>query len=383
VSDKQDQGTPDWAKKVSLATSGAGVVAGPAATYGAFRAARDNTGGMPRDLAQQYANAMKRAKSQRLREHGANIQRRVDWFNTPRGRKAKLAAIAAGGTGVTLQLAQNFGDATTTYYQSKDQRRKKVRVPRSRAQSRAGGVVKADDLVDRANDFLREAGYKQNGEPSAALRERQLQRAAHGKKKLPTPGQLEAAQAKTPVKIAGARLSSNDMKALLHPSRVSRTKRRHATAAAASTGAGAGLWIARGQALRGHNLIGEQLRADGRVEGGGKRLRMLSQSPDTRTRAERERKLAEQIKNRKGVTPLDRVHSWLAPKTNATRDLFRPQTVGSVSHQTNQALSAARNARRAELLQARKNTKVALGASLGLAGVAFQQNRRNTRRRWT
>lgn len=97
------------AENVALATNAAGAVGGPAAIYGAYRAAKNNEGGIPRTIAQKLVGTEDKPTKLGQTSTGKKIGRGLKAINTKSG-KGKAAAVAAGVGGVALQGANWAGD---------------------------------------------------------------------------------------------------------------------------------------------------------------------------------------------------------------------------------------------------------------------------------
>jgi hypothetical protein len=88
------------AEKVGVATSVGGAVAGPAAIYMAVKSAKEGKGGMPRDF---------------LRSGGGKKGKQIAaYLDSPKSRKAKIAAGAASAGIVGLQAANWVGDSVNS-----------------------------------------------------------------------------------------------------------------------------------------------------------------------------------------------------------------------------------------------------------------------------
>ena len=98
------------AENVALATNAGGVVAGPGAVYAAYRGAKNNTGGFPRDVATAVGQ---RRDAKRGGKPGI-LTRTARTLNEKTGRRGKIGAAVAGGTMVGLQMANMAGDAIAT-----------------------------------------------------------------------------------------------------------------------------------------------------------------------------------------------------------------------------------------------------------------------------
>ena len=118
--EKKDQ----LGRKIGVATNTAGAIAGPAALYGAFKGRKE--GGMPRGLARDLGNKLAGAKNAKLRPTGKRIQRGVEYLNSPKSRKAKVAAGALGAGAVGLQAANWAGDAIAARTLAGDSKKKPV-----------------------------------------------------------------------------------------------------------------------------------------------------------------------------------------------------------------------------------------------------------------
>ena len=90
--------------KIAAGGNAVSAMAGPAAVYSAFRSAKSNTGGIPRDIATAAGTKLSRSSRPVLRKVGQQTMRGVRYLNSPKSRKAKIAAGAAGATMVGLQV---------------------------------------------------------------------------------------------------------------------------------------------------------------------------------------------------------------------------------------------------------------------------------------
>lgn len=99
------------AENIALATNAGGVVAGPGALYAAYKGAKSNTGGFPRDLASEVG---RRRDAKRGGKPG-RLTRSVRVLNEKAGRKGRIGAGLAGATMVGLQAANMTGDAIATH----------------------------------------------------------------------------------------------------------------------------------------------------------------------------------------------------------------------------------------------------------------------------
>lgn len=111
------------------------AVAGPAALYSAVRSARNNTGGIPRDVATGIGTKLKASPSPRLRKVGEAVMKPVDALNKVKPgakvpKRLKIAAGAAGATMVGLQAINASVDAASAKVLS-NQAKKKDKVNKS------------------------------------------------------------------------------------------------------------------------------------------------------------------------------------------------------------------------------------------------------------
>jgi hypothetical protein len=97
----------DSERRVILANSTIGMLAAPAAMYGALKAAKDREGGMPRTVIRGAANL----KPVRGSKSAKRANRIITALERPKTRKALVASGLAGAAGVGLQAAAIAGDA--------------------------------------------------------------------------------------------------------------------------------------------------------------------------------------------------------------------------------------------------------------------------------
>lgn len=99
-------------RKIALATNTAGVIAGPAAVYAAYKGAREGKGSWPRGAARWAANSKRvpdmGPRTTAARKKLAKVIRDAD--AKPVSGKAKAVAGGVGATMVGLQLANTTGD---------------------------------------------------------------------------------------------------------------------------------------------------------------------------------------------------------------------------------------------------------------------------------
>lgn len=147
---------PGWQKNVALATNAAGVVAGPAAIALATRAALKNEGGIPRE-------GVKAAASDKMpRPVRRAAVKTLKFF-----RNNKKAAVAAGVTGVGLQVANMTGDAISTRAfagqrakekKFAEQRRKNVKKAlEDIVDARRRGVINTETAIRMSSDLIEKA----------------------------------------------------------------------------------------------------------------------------------------------------------------------------------------------------------------------------------
>lgn len=96
-------------RRLSQAGSAIGLAAAPGAIYGAYQAARGNTGGLPRAAVRRAVSELKQDSPVRRR-----TERIIAALDSPKTRKAKIAAGAAGAGVLGLQLVNTAGDAVTS-----------------------------------------------------------------------------------------------------------------------------------------------------------------------------------------------------------------------------------------------------------------------------
>ena len=95
----------DRMRDFAIGTNVVGGVAGPAALYGAVRSARNNEGGIPRDVARGVTGT--RAGQTRA---GQRVKRAVNTLDNKVGRRGKIGAGVAGAGLVGLQTVNWGGD---------------------------------------------------------------------------------------------------------------------------------------------------------------------------------------------------------------------------------------------------------------------------------
>ena len=96
-------------RRVALATNSAGVVAAPAAVYGAYKLAREGLGGAPRNSARTLLKRLPtEGRSGKVKAVG---NKAIAALDKPASRKLKALAIGLGATQVGLQVANASGDA--------------------------------------------------------------------------------------------------------------------------------------------------------------------------------------------------------------------------------------------------------------------------------
>lgn len=93
-------------RKIIAANSAAGILAAPAAMYGAIKASRAHEGGVPRTLVRGAANL----KPVRRTKPAKGINRVLASLDKPKSRKALVASGILGGASVALQGAAIAGD---------------------------------------------------------------------------------------------------------------------------------------------------------------------------------------------------------------------------------------------------------------------------------
>ena len=102
----------------------AGMVAGPAAIYSAVKHRKD--GGIPRDIGETVGGKLSQSKRPRLKATGERMTRVADKLNSPKGRRWKGGAKAAGAGLVGLQ-GVNWGvDILSTKLLRDQQEKEKV-----------------------------------------------------------------------------------------------------------------------------------------------------------------------------------------------------------------------------------------------------------------
>jgi hypothetical protein len=93
-------------RRVILANSSIGMMAAPAAMYGALKAAKEREGGAPRTIARGIANI----KPVRGTKPAKKVNRIIAALEKPKTKKAIIASGLAGAAGVGLQAAAIAGD---------------------------------------------------------------------------------------------------------------------------------------------------------------------------------------------------------------------------------------------------------------------------------
>lgn len=135
-----DQAAPEWQKNVALLTNAGGVAAAPGALYAAYRAAKRNEGGIPRQLMHAVGDEGSKSSVRRGLKAGANFL--DSGTSSGAGRAARIAAGAAGGGLIALQAGNAFGDAVSTQLIASQKKKDKERQKRIST----GG---ANDIVER------------------------------------------------------------------------------------------------------------------------------------------------------------------------------------------------------------------------------------------
>lgn len=101
-------------RRIALANSVAGAIAGPAAIFGAIKTAKAGTGGMPRSTARKALSKVKVKDDSRTARVKQAAERAVQALDKPMSTKAKIAAGAAGAGLVGVQVAGLAGDTITS-----------------------------------------------------------------------------------------------------------------------------------------------------------------------------------------------------------------------------------------------------------------------------
>lgn len=159
--EEQDQSTPEWQKNVALATNAGGVLAAPGAVYGAYRAAKRNEGGVPRELMRAAGD---RESRNPLRRAAARTADFLDAGNKPKwekkhryglkgnaARASRIGAMAAGGGLIGLQLANAGGDFIAARMISAEKKRDAAKRSAAReevASKMWTGVSKSAGMLD-------------------------------------------------------------------------------------------------------------------------------------------------------------------------------------------------------------------------------------------
>lgn len=101
-------------RKIALANSVAGAIAGPAAIATAVRSARTGKGGSPRATARKVLTKVNVPKDSSRAKVKQAVERAVSALDHPVSGRAKVAAGAAGAGLVGVQVAGLAGDAITS-----------------------------------------------------------------------------------------------------------------------------------------------------------------------------------------------------------------------------------------------------------------------------
>lgn len=144
---KAEKNKRSTAENLALAGNAASTVAGPAAMYSAYRAARTNSGGIPRTVASGIGPKLAGSSVPRLRHLGESINRGVSSFNTPKGRKMRIAAGVAGAATVGLQGVNVATDALSTKLLAEKKKEPVHKAALKPLASLAGAAGKATGVV--------------------------------------------------------------------------------------------------------------------------------------------------------------------------------------------------------------------------------------------
>lgn len=112
-------------RRIALANSVAGAIAGPAAIHAAIKNARAGRGGMPRSTARSMLAKVKVPDNGRRAKVKRAAERAIQALDSPTSTKAKVAAGAAGAGLVGVQLAGFAGDTITSRAMAGAERTKK------------------------------------------------------------------------------------------------------------------------------------------------------------------------------------------------------------------------------------------------------------------
>lgn len=160
-------------QNIAIAGNAASTVAGPAAIYSAARSAKNNAGGIPRDLASAAVGSQNKRTRFGRTKVGQKIGRGVDAINAPKSRKAKVAAGVAGGTLVGLQAINMGTDALSTKLLN-DQKKKDQKVAKGvlvQKMSPTQSDISSSGRVGRNLRIAQEVGNKVEPKAKGMIRQ--------------------------------------------------------------------------------------------------------------------------------------------------------------------------------------------------------------------